>query len=177
LLLGAGDGCSGRCIGGGVAIGSGPLVRMSGTGSLIRWVNSHAVDAELAAFSIEDRADALSTELSSGQRRRLALAAAFVRPARLMVLDEPERRLDAEMRQDLGERLASARDDGLAVLFAGHDAAFVQTVADRALLLGDEECRLLPPATRRGPCPGSTADVPGPVAVRAAGLDGPEYAP
>ena len=104
-----------------------------------------AVDDELAAFGIEDRADALPTKLSSGQRRRLALAAAFVRPARLMVLDEPERRLDADIRQDLAERLAAARDDGLAVVFASHDAEFVQTVADSALLLGDEECRLLPP--------------------------------
>jgi ABC-type multidrug transport system ATPase subunit len=104
-----------------------------------------AVDAELAGFGIEDRAGALPTKLSSGQRRRLALAAAFVRPARLMVLDEPERRLDADIRQALAKRLAAARDDGLAVLFASHDAAFVQTVADQALLLGDAECRLLPP--------------------------------
>ena len=104
-----------------------------------------AVDAELAAFGIEDRSDALPTRLSSGQRRRLALAAAFVRPARLMVLDEPERRLDADMRADLAERLALARDDGLAVLFASHDAAFVATVADHALVLRDDECRLLPP--------------------------------
>src|SRR4051795_5595853 len=77
-----------------------------------------AVDAELVAFGIEDRAAALPTKLSSGQRRRLALAAAFVRPARLMVLDEPERRLDTEMRQDLADRLVAGRDDGLAVLFA-----------------------------------------------------------
>jgi ABC-type multidrug transport system ATPase subunit len=104
-----------------------------------------AVDAELAAFGIEDRAAALPTKLSSGQRRRLALAAAFVRPARLMVLDEPERRLDADMRAHLAERLAVGRDAGLGVLFASHDAGFVQSVADQVLLLDDEECRLLPP--------------------------------
>ena len=34
--------------------------------------------------------------LSSGQRRRLALATAFVRPRRLLILDEPEQRLDIE---------------------------------------------------------------------------------
>src|SRR5215212_6800013 len=48
------------------------------------------VEAELSAFGLTDRADALPRNLSSGQRRRLALAAAFVRPARLLVLDEPE---------------------------------------------------------------------------------------
>jgi ABC-2 type transport system ATP-binding protein len=109
-------------------------------------VDAHdVVAAELAAFGVEGRADALPSQLSSGQRRRLALAAAFVRPARLLVLDEPERRLDAEMRRTLAERVAAERGRGLAVLFASHDAAFVATVADEALLLADDECLLLPP--------------------------------
>ena len=103
------------------------------------------VAAELAAFGIEDRADALPSRLSSGQRRRLALAAAFVRPARLLVLDEPERRLDGDMRLALADRVAAERNGGLAVLFASHDPAFVETVADQALLLSEDECRLLPP--------------------------------
>jgi ABC-2 type transport system ATP-binding protein len=113
------------------------------------------VAAELAAFGIEDRADALPSRLSSGQRRRLALAAAFVRPARLLVLDEPERRLDTDMRSALAHRVAAERDGGLAVLFASHDAAFVSTVADAALLLSDEECRLIPPEAAAGAMTGS----------------------
>jgi ABC-2 type transport system ATP-binding protein len=113
------------------------------------------VAAELATFGIEDRADALPSRLSSGQRRRLALAAAFVRPARLLVLDEPERRLDTDMRSALAERVAAERDRGLTVLFASHDPAFVGTVADTALLLSDEECRLLPPEAATGAMYGS----------------------
>ena len=105
------------------------------------------VTRELASFGLVDRADVLPSALSSGQRRRLALAAAFVRPARLMVLDEPERRLDAEMRGTLADRLAHEKHGGLAVLFASHDATFVQTVAGDALLLGDDECRLIPPGS------------------------------
>ena len=113
------------------------------------------VAAELATFGIADRADALPSRLSSGQRRRLALAAAFVRPARLLVLDEPERRLDADMRSALAERVAAERDRGLTVLFASHDPAFVGTAADTALLLSDEECRLLPPEAAAGAMSGS----------------------
>jgi ABC-type multidrug transport system ATPase subunit len=101
------------------------------------------VEAELTAFGLTDRADALPRNLSSGQRRRLALAAAFVRPARLLVLDEPERRLDTAMRDTLAQRLAAARAAGQAVLFASHDAAVVRTVADAAVLLGDEESPVL----------------------------------
>jgi ABC-2 type transport system ATP-binding protein len=39
-------------------------------------------------------ADQLPVTLSSGQRRRLALASCLVRPHRLLVPDEPEQRLD-----------------------------------------------------------------------------------
>jgi len=113
------------------------------------------VSRELASFGLVDRADVLPSALSSGQRRRLALAAAFVRPARLMVLDEPERRLDAEMRRTLAHRLASEKRNGLAVLFASHDATFVQTVAGDALLLGDDECRLIPPGSATAAVNGS----------------------
>ena len=103
------------------------------------------VDAEVEAFGLAERADALPSALSSGQRRRLALAAAFVRPARLLVLDEPERRLDTGMRARLAARLASLREGGTAVLFASHDADVVETVADEVLVVDDDACRLLDP--------------------------------
>src|SRR3954452_12985003 len=105
----------------------------------------HTVSAELDAFGLSDRADALPTALSSGQRRRLALAAAFVRPARLLVLDEPERRLDAGMRARLAARLAALRTAGTAVLLASHDADVVAAVADEVLVVNDDACRLLAP--------------------------------
>ena len=108
------------------------------------------VDAEVGAFGLAERADALPSALSSGQRRRLALAAAFVRPARLLVLDEPERRLDTGMRVRLAARLASLREGGTAVLFASHDADVVGTVADEVLVVDDDACRLLDPVEAAG---------------------------
>jgi ABC-type multidrug transport system ATPase subunit len=103
------------------------------------------VAREVDAFGLGQRVDALPQALSSGQRRRLALAAAFVRPARLLVLDEPERRLDAAMRATLAARLAERRDSGAAVLFASHDAAVVAAVADEVLVVDDEACRVMSP--------------------------------
>ncbi|WP_249522505.1 ABC transporter ATP-binding protein [Modestobacter marinus] len=103
------------------------------------------VDAELAAFGLTDRAGALPSALSSGQRRRLALAGALVRPADLLVLDEPERRLDTAMRRALADRLAALVDAGGAVLFASHDPTFVGTLADRVLVVGEDECPVVAP--------------------------------
>ena len=103
------------------------------------------VATQLAAFGLTERADALPSALSSGQRRRLALAGAFVRPAQLLVLDEPERRLDTAMRRTLAGRLAALVESGAAVLFASHDPAFIGTLADRVLLIGDDECPVVTP--------------------------------
>ena len=87
----------------------------------------------------------MPSALSSGQRRRLALAAAFVRPARLMVLDEPERRLDAQMRRQLAARIAADVAGGLTVVFASHDAEFLSTVARRVLVVDDDACSVVSP--------------------------------
>ncbi|HEV7871779.1 MAG TPA: ABC transporter ATP-binding protein [Modestobacter sp.] len=103
------------------------------------------VATELAAFGLAERSGALPSALSSGQRRRLALAGALVRPAQLLVLDEPERRLDTAMRRTLAERLAAVVDAGGTVLFASHDPAFIGTLADRVLLVRDDECAVVAP--------------------------------
>ncbi|HEV7726818.1 MAG: ABC-type multidrug transport system, ATPase component [Modestobacter sp.] len=105
-----------------------------------------AVAAEIEAFGMAERAGALPSALSSGQRRRLALAAALVRPFRLLVLDEPERRLDAQMRRRLATRLAAVVADGGTVVFASHDPDFLGTLATRVLVVDDDACRVVPPA-------------------------------
>lgn len=97
----------------------------------------HAVvDEVLAAVRLMDQAGQLPGTLSSGQRRRLALATAFVRPRRLLVLDEPEQRLDVEGVAWLAERLRRDAGDGAGVLFASHDRDLVAAVADRVVDLG-----------------------------------------
>jgi ABC-type multidrug transport system ATPase subunit len=105
-----------------------------------------AVAAQIEAFGLADRAGALPSALSSGQRRRLALAAALVRPFRVLVLDEPERRLDAQMRRRLAGRLATAVAEGATVVFASHDPDFLGTLATRVLVVDDEACAVVPTA-------------------------------
>lgn len=103
------------------------------------------VDELLEDFGLWDEAASLPTALSSGQRRRLLLASAFARPRALLVLDEPEQRLDTSMREALAARLLAEKAAGVAVLMASHDPDLVLAVADRAVLVGEEECPVLSP--------------------------------
>lgn len=95
-----------------------------------------AVDAVLDEAGLAGVAHQLPVTLSGGQRQRLALASCLVRPRRLLVLDEPEQSLDADGRAWLGERLRREAGDGVAVLFACHDAVIVDRVADDVVRLG-----------------------------------------
>jgi ABC-type multidrug transport system ATPase subunit len=117
---------------------------------------SHGVGPDAASWvdwALEDRrlvekADALPSSLSSGQQQALLLAAALVRPRDLLVLDEPEQRLDPQARARLAERIAAERSDGVAVLLATHHRDLALATADRAVLLDDGKVVAQgPPAT------------------------------
>ncbi|WP_310964586.1 heme ABC exporter ATP-binding protein CcmA [Nocardioides terrisoli] len=97
------------------------------------------VDDVLHEVGLIDQSGQLPGTLSSGQRRRLALASAFVRPRRLLVLDEPEQRLDSAGLDWLAGRLQREKAEGLAVLLASHADQLVAAVADRVVTLGEHE--------------------------------------
>jgi ABC-type multidrug transport system ATPase subunit len=94
------------------------------------------VDDVLHEVQLIPQSGQLPGTLSSGQRRRLALATAFVRPRRLLVLDEPEQRLDVEGVAWLADRLVAERQAGLAIVFASHEPTLVEKVATRTVRLG-----------------------------------------
>lgn len=93
------------------------------------------VDEVLQEVQLVPQSGQLPGTLSSGQRRRLALATAFVRPRRLLVLDEPEQRLDVEGIAWLAARLRAERERGLAIVFASHEPHLTERVATRIVRL------------------------------------------
>jgi ABC-type multidrug transport system ATPase subunit len=80
----------------------------------------------LTAVGLTEVADLVPLALSSGQRRRLALATTMVRHYRMLVLDEPEQRLDRSGRRWLAEHLQERLDDGVGILLASHDGALLE---------------------------------------------------
>ena len=72
-------------------------------------------------------------DLSGGQWQRLALARAFMRPASLVVLDEPTASLDAEAEHEVFARMALLKRDRTALLIT-HRFANVRE-SDRVVVL------------------------------------------
>ena len=75
-----------------------------------------------------DRFDQRTDELSGGQRKRVALAAALARPCDVLILDEPTNHLDSEMITWLEEWLQ--RFAGGLVMIT-HDRYFLERVTNR----------------------------------------------
>jgi ABC-type multidrug transport system ATPase subunit len=95
------------------------------------------VDRALAECRLEGHGGALPGSLSSGQLQALQLATVLVRPLRLMVLDEPEQRLDPAARRWLGGLLREEKEAGAAVLLATHHTELAAAVADHVIILSD----------------------------------------
>jgi ABC-type multidrug transport system ATPase subunit len=89
----------------------------------------------LDLLGLRHRADAFPDTLSAGQRQMLLLAAVLVRPARLLLLDEPEQRLDTGARERLAGTLRQTLADGTAIVMAVHDQELLAQVADRVMVL------------------------------------------
>jgi ABC-type multidrug transport system ATPase subunit len=82
------------------------------------------IDEALDRFGLAQHRDAIPPSLSSGQKQRLTLALTLLRPSSLLILDEPEQRLDTEGRALVAELLAEYLKDGGSVLMASHDENF-----------------------------------------------------
>ncbi len=97
------------------------------------------VNGMLERFGLSQLADRNPLDLSGGERLRAALAAVLIGRPSILLLDEPTRGIDGELKQRLGEIFRQLADQGTTVLLATHDVDLVAEFADRVVILGDGE--------------------------------------
>ncbi|MFM8870381.1 MAG: heme ABC exporter ATP-binding protein CcmA [Actinomycetota bacterium] len=94
------------------------------------------VDVALSHVSLSGRlADVRASQLSAGQRRRVALARLIIRRAELWLLDEPHAGLDAQARDDLDATLRAAVEAGATVVVASHELERTERLATRRVVV------------------------------------------
>ena len=95
----------------------------------------------LQRLNLTERVSFFPQQLSRGMRQKTAIACAFIRPFRMLVLDEPIVGLDAASVDTIRDLLLQCKKERRGVLLMTHAEAFATTVASRMLRI--EEGRLI----------------------------------
>ena len=93
------------------------------------------IDEVLELTDLTVKKQSFVETLSTGMRQRLCLAKTLLHDPKVLVLDEPEQRLDVEGVAWLAARLVAERERGLAIVMASHEPYLVQQVATRTVKL------------------------------------------
>ncbi len=94
------------------------------------------IEAGLDRFGVGHLADALGSELSSGQKTLIGIVKATLHSPQLLVLDEPTASLDPDVANRVRTGLLSyAADTGAAMLITSHNMDEVQRLAHRVIFV------------------------------------------
>ena len=93
------------------------------------------VAGPVKALGIEHLQNNAVTELSEGQKQRVALAEILSRGPRLLILDEPSANLDPEATEALAEQLRQLKQSGMALLVVDHRLHWLQGLADEVIVM------------------------------------------
>jgi ABC-2 type transport system ATP-binding protein len=110
-------------------------------GEVVDFVRAHfpdplGRDELLARFGLSDLAKRQTGSLSGGQKRRVAVALAFVGRPRIVFLDEPTTGLDVEARHALWEGIREFHAGGGTVVLTSHYLEEIEALARRVVVIG-----------------------------------------
>lgn len=96
-----------------------------------------AVARAMQAADVTAFADRPVTELSGGERSRVALARVLALEAPVMLADEPTASLDPRYQIEVMQRLRIAAGQGMLVIVVTHDLGLAARFADRVFVMAD----------------------------------------
>lgn len=106
-----------------------------GTGAKAARVQAEELLDELQIGTLGHR---FPHELSSGQSQLVALALTLARPSEVLLLDEPEQRLDADRLGLVIDAVRARAEAGSAVILASHSPRLLEELADVRLHLEEQ---------------------------------------
>lgn len=89
----------------------------------------------LERMNLQEKLNTQYHALSTGQKRRLALALAIAHRPVVVLLDEPTAGLDVQSRVELHALMHDLKEDGTTIILSTHDMAEAEKMADRVAIL------------------------------------------
>lgn len=96
----------------------------------------HEIDDVLKQVDLEHYGDRYPSELSTGQKQRIAIARALIKESKIILADEPTGSLDSKTGKTIFNILKKIAREKL-VIVVTHDRSFAETYGDRIIELKD----------------------------------------
>ncbi|MBS3069701.1 ATP-binding cassette domain-containing protein [Candidatus Micrarchaeota archaeon] len=93
------------------------------------------VEESLAAVGLEEMRQRLTSALSFGQKKRVALAGALAMEPQVLIMDEPTAGLDSQMVHELLELSEELNHEGKTIVISTHDVETAYEWADEVIVL------------------------------------------
>jgi ABC-2 type transport system ATP-binding protein len=95
------------------------------------------VDELLESFSLVEKRNDRTRELSGGMKRRVILARALMHKPRLLILDEPTAGVDVELRLELWHYVQQVNTEGTTILLTTHYLEEAEQLCSRIAFIND----------------------------------------
>jgi len=102
-------------------------------------ITKDRIDEALSLVGLQEKADSLFLEYSTGMKHKLALARAILNNPDLLLFDEPTAGLDLKTSQDIGNFIKKIAKDKKTIIYSTHRIEEAGNLCDRVLILRNGE--------------------------------------
>lgn len=110
---------------------------------------SYDIDKLLKDFDLVKQKNHALSDLSGGQIQRLSLILAFIKDAKILILDEPTAAIDMKFSKDFYEHLKNLSKEGKTILMISHDYKLASIFSDEIFHLSNKRVRKIDRARLR----------------------------
>jgi energy-coupling factor transport system ATP-binding protein len=97
------------------------------------------IDDVLKKLDIYKLKDKNPRDISGGERQRVAIASMLVINSKILLLDEPTRGLDINIKRELGKMLKKLNESGTTIILITHDIEFASDFCNKFILMFNGE--------------------------------------
>lgn len=93
----------------------------------------------LKRFNLSDKINSYPSELSGGEKQRVAIIRTIMLKPKIILFDEPTSALDPKMVGEVEEVIKSIIDDGITAIIVSHEMNFIKNIATKVVYMRDGE--------------------------------------
>ena len=91
----------------------------------------------LEKVRLKHRSNNYPSQLSGGEKQRIAIVRALAMNPEIMLFDEPTSSLDPELIDEVLQTMKSLANDGMTMVIVTHEMGFAREMADRVIVIND----------------------------------------